>query len=879
MKWFIDQFERITAAPGDFAQVWNLVGVFDGVVVTHDPFSVTAVAYFPLGYMKASHLWERQMEILMRSFTSVPHGAYLNSYLLKFFEEPHITPTGTSSYDLLDFLERKRIEKLNSMKVPSYLPFIAITIPVEVKDARRDNPVLMWLAKRKFLSGIQQFKDAGSMDALNSLLTDSVHAKAFRDAIATLQSLFEQIRVKFSGGCQRLDSDQLTAFLSAMLNHTEQRPVMGLPSLFAGDAFADPAAGVVEYGGMYHATVSARTKDLPREINGTFPWLYFEESLRDVPFNIQSTIRFPASDEARNHAQLVINRIDTASSLFAPFKKMYEHQRNQMQIAMDALIECNGRIVDMGYTITTWAPSIDQLETNLTALRNVLRGREMGLSRDTYNLKTAWHGQVPWVSHRNRITTRITSMNAEAMLPTLYPPVYPREVGGYRLKEPVWFHTRFDQLTAIEPFDRNCSVWNGVIVGQSGTGKSFLANYQLMCAAQHGSKVFIIDKGGEGGGSFRNFVKNLGGTYVELNFKSSQTFAVNPFDGPLFWSFVEGEPDDDGAVTEIAVPDVKGKPDAAKIALLLSVLTLMICEREDQRLEKDQEEFLQALVEQAYIDCANNPDNDLTISIFANNYLKALMEDPKPVRSIRMDDVNLWSVDFYNKMSKYINNGIYAGYFAKTMKLESDDVFCFDLEGIDEHPDLKGILTAIVVNFCYSMAMDGNPGRKKLILIDEAWALLRGGRMTSVIESIWRTIRKHGGRIYCATQDFESIFASPAGLAIMNNSTYFYMLGSKYEWETLQKVKATGKNGVNSLTQWDYERISTHQFVKGQYSEFWFLNPVFSGTLRYRASAYDYQLATTDPEDKAKQNALKRKYGVAYVTPQIIEELVRKPGT
>jgi hypothetical protein len=54
------------------------------------------------------------------------------------------------------------------------------------------------------------------------------------------------------------------------------------------------------------------------------------------------------------------------------------------------------------------------------------------------------------------------------------------------------------------------------------------------------------------------------------------------------------------------------------------------------------------------------------------------------------------------------------------------------------------------------------------------------------------------------------------------------------------------------------------------------MTPTFKGTLRLYPSSYDYQLATTDAADKARQNVIKAKHGVDFITEAVLEELVRR---
>jgi hypothetical protein len=880
MKFIENAFKKFNPKQGEFANLWKLVGVFDGICVSHDPFSVTVVAYFPTCYLKESDIWLNQMNKLIRSFLSAPTKTILNTYLLKFFESPNIANRGVSKYDLMNYLEEKRIDKLNEFDTPHYLPFITITIPVDVKYEKRDNPLAEWMESKGW--GKKKNKEEGgeeekkTLSALNQLLTTDKHSKAFKEAISNVNALIEQINQKFavggSGGCEKLGTSEVNAFLSHVLNHSSQRSVASLSAIFASDVITAEEEGILFYGGKYHATVSARTTDLPDNLDADFSEIYFDEAMKQIPFTVQATVSFPNAGDARIDGEKIIKRFGAIAAINSPWKKGAVDKSNQMREALDLVSQTNGRLLDFSYTIITWADTREELDENIKLFSNVLKGREFGMTRDTYNLKAAWNAQIPWMSHLNKIQTRLPSMNVEALLPLIYPPVY---INKDEVTEPIWFHTKYDQITAHEAFDKRASVWNGVVVGQSGTGKSFTANYLANNAVQYNSKLFIIDKGGEGAGSFMPLIKNLGGTYVELDFSGNGGFSVNPFDGALFYKSVfTDEKNSEDEYIQILTADLEGKEDANKVTFIISILTLMVCDDENARISKTAEDFLKSLLLKAYRDYNNNEGNNLNVTIFAEDYLRPLNENPVQVDHHTKDKVKAWAELFYGQMAKYRGDGIYAHFFNSTSDIKNPDVFCFDLEGIDEHPDLKGILTSIIVNFCYLLMLDGKPERKKLLLIDEAWALLGGGKMTAVIEAIWRTIRKHGGRIYCITQDTKSIKKSPAGDAILKNSTYFYFLGSNYFPDDVEGIVASGASGVKSVSNFDLAQIKEQRFLKGQYSEFFFMNPVFKGTLRFRASPYDYWLATTDPDDKVKQNVLKTKHGADFLNREIIEELV-----
>lgn len=870
MNIFQSMFESFTSKPKDFTSFWNVVGVQDGLVFCHDPFTVTAIVDFPVAFMKQPELWLEEMGLIISSFTSAPPNAVLNTYLLKYFESPGVAVAGKSKWEILNFLDLKNVQQLNANASPRYDTFYAITIPIDVKVKRANTPLTRWMDIKKFELGIE--KDVRK-SPLNETLEDPKYHAAFKEAITNLISLCDQIKTRFNGQAFRLNTEQVNEFLSRLLNHSAHRPVSSLQSIFASDVFANTKDGILEYGGLYHATISARTKDLPKDINEDFNWLYYDHALANVPFNVQCGIRFPAYDKALDEAMKVVSRADAGAAI-PIFRKKLDALKARMELALEAVFSNNGRIVDVNYTVTTWGKTREEVEANINALRNCLRGRNMGTSRDTYNLKAAWNCQCPWLNHLNAINTRLPSMCAEAMIPMLYPPTY------YNAKPPEypnWYHTKYDQITCFDSYDPNCNNWNGVVVGASGTGKSFNLNKIAIDATTHNSKLFVIDKGGPGAGSFRNLIFNLKGTYIEINFKGETDFALNPFDGSLFFAVNDtGKVDEEGKEITEYVPSLAGAPDPDRVMFLTNILTLMIqnFEDADKALEKFEDALIQELLELAFRDTNNNEGNVLTITRFAEEYILHYHNNPKRFGVLSEERVAETLGRFYSQLDKFIGNGIYAKFFSHTKDLSGQDIFCFDMEGVDSHLDLKTILTSVIVQYCTNLAMDGDPSRKKLIIIDEAWALLGGGKMTSLIEMIWRTIRKHGGRIYCATQDFETIMRSPAGLAIMGNSSFFYFMGAKFSWDTIKQIEASGKNGVMNLSPWDYEGIRAQKFEKGKFAEFFLLTPTFKGVLRHRPSKWNYELATTDAKDKARQNIVKNKHGAEFLTQAVLEELV-----
>ena len=84
--------------------------------------------------------------------------------------------------------------------------------------------------------------------------------------------------------------------------------------------------------------------------------------------------------------------------------------------------------------------------------------------------------------------------------------------------------------------------------------------------------------------------------------------------------------------------------------------------------------------------------------------------------------------------------------------------------------------------FATSQAMTrSSRATKKLLLIDEAWAMLKGGSMGEFVETYARTARKYGGALATATQSLNDYYKSDGARAALENSDWMLVLQQKPE--------------------------------------------------------------------------------------------------
>jgi conjugal transfer ATP-binding protein TraC len=138
----------------------------------------------------------------------------------------------------------------------------------------------------------------------------------------------------------------------------------------------------------------------------------------------------------------------------------------------------------------------------------------------------------------------------------------------------------------------------------------------------------------------------------------------------------------------------------------------------------------------------------------------------------------------------------------------------------------------------------GERGRLKLVIIDEAWDLLKAGEVSVFIEHAYRKFRKYGGSVVIATQSLNDLYGNPVGQAIAENSANLLLLG-----QTAEAVEALKASKRLDLADGGYTALKSAHTLAGVYSEIFVKSEAGSGIGRLVVSDFQKLLYSTDPND------------------------------
>jgi conjugal transfer ATP-binding protein TraC len=167
----------------------------------------------------------------------------------------------------------------------------------------------------------------------------------------------------------------------------------------------------------------------------------------------------------------------------------------------------------------------------------------------------------------------------------------------------------------------------------------------------------------------------------------------------------------------------------------------------------------------------------------------------------------------------------------------------FELANLSAYPDLQ---LAVLLNLMFFVtsfvsSKEMKPKRKYL-LIDEAWSLLKVKNTADFITNAFKTFRKYRCSVVAITQELADLTRHETGLAIVANASNKVFLKQEASLIDLLKDRL-------SLSSSILEALKTLETVKGRYSEAFVITDSSSGIIRLVPDPILYWVANSEPKN------------------------------
>lgn len=357
------------------------------------------------------------------------------------------------------------------------------------------------------------------------------------------------------------------------------------------------------------------------------------------------------------------------------------------------------------------------------------------------------------------------------------------------------------------PFENEAGNHNVAICGKSGSGKSVLL--QEMCAALRGAgaQVVVIDDGR----SFEHSVKLQGGRFVEFTLASG--FCLNPF------SMIDAERAEQNEDYRL---DCFG--------MVKAIIGQMA--RHSETLSDAERGFVDSAVMKVWSEEGTNGSID--------GIALALVATANPIAE-----------NLAVSIAPYMAGGSYGAFFTGQASIDLNaDFTVFEMSDLATREDLRSVVLSAIM-FMTSQAMTRSPRSvRKLLLIDEAWSMLKGGSMGEFVETYARTCRKYGGALATATQSLNDYYKSDGATAALENSDWMLILQQKPE--TIADFKRASRLDMDDRTE---TLIRSLKRSGADYSEVFIKGPEVESIGRLVLDDYSATLFSSSPDTFAKIDA------------------------
>jgi type IV secretion system protein VirB4 len=407
-------------------------------------------------------------------------------------------------------------------------------------------------------------------------------------------------------------------------------------------------------------------------------------------------------------------------------------------------IELSGNYFgEFSLTVVVYEKNLAAVERACAEFYKVFSMHDGLLFEERYNLLNAFFATVPGNRHFNlRYLWLLNTNYADySLLFTLHT--------GERWNK----HLNAEYLAVLEtnhgtPYFLNLhyqDTAHTIVLGRTGSGKSFFLNFLITNLQKYEPYTFIFDLGG----SFRSITQLFGGAYLKVSAERSE-FTINPFSlGPT----------------------------RENLNFLFSLMKVLAEGRGANPLSQADEKDLYAQIQNLYV----LPANLRTLSVLVNTLQKSLA----------------------SRLEKWIRGGQYEQIFDNEKDTLTLSRFqCFDFEGMDRYPELIEPLLFYILHRANAFIHNHEAVTTfKAFFIDEAWRFFGHPTIRNYIVEALKTWRKKNAAMILSTQSLDELDKSEiVNIVIESCATKIFLANPDMDRELYRNTFHLNDNEIEMIS-------------------------------------------------------------------------------
>lgn len=412
-----------------------------------------------------------------------------------------------------------------------------------------------------------------------------------------------------------------------------------------------------------------------------------------------------------------------------------QYDRDSIQEIRDAIQKDNQKLIKVSIIIVHTADTLETLAQQEEAIKSIGRTKMVTIRTLKQQQERGLNSALP-LGHNDILIYKTLPTRAAAVM-------VPFELQEMTHKGGFYYGLNTVSQRLILYNRKSGDNYNGLILGRSGSGKSFKAKEEILNSyLGTNDDVIILDPQGE----YTPFVQALGGEAI--NFSAGCGTHINPFDMDLSYAD-EGESD-----------GVHTNPLVLKNAYIGSICEIAVGGRFG--LTQGQKSIIDRVLGIIYADFLRTGDQEDIPTM--QDFYKALLKQPeaeaisiaRPLEQFAVGSLDLFS----HKTNVVLNNRL----------------TCYNIKALT-NPALKDMALVACLNDIWNRTLENRKkGKFTWIYMDEFHLFLKSEAVLDFLMSIWKRARKFGGGPTGITQNISDLLKCQAAETIFSNSSLIVML-------------------------------------------------------------------------------------------------------
>lgn len=450
----------------------------------------------------------------------------------------------------------------------------------------------------------------------------------------------------------------------------------------------------------------------------------------------------------------------------------------------DNLQQAQEKLFDVGLYLSIYADNTADLDKIESEIKSILESKLVYVKPALFQQEQGFRSIVPLGTDLLEVHSKLNSSPLSSLFPFISFDLTMENGILYGINR---------HNSSLVLFDRfSLENYNSITFAKSGSGKSYATKLEILRTLMFDTDVMVIDPEEE----YKYMAEAVGGRHFKISLNSEHH--MNPFDLPL-----PGPGESSASILR------------SNIINLVGLFRLML-----GGLSAEEDALIDRAISETYALKDITPDSDF------RNIEPPLLTDFELVLSGLEGGESL-----AQRLSKY-TRGTWAGFINQPTNIDINKKFIvFSIKDMED--ELKPIAMYIVTHYIWSAIRKEK--KKRLLVIDEAWWLMKSEDTASFLLNLAKRGRKYWLGLATITQDVDDFLKSPYGMPIITNSSIQVLL--KQSPTAIDKLQA-----VFNLT--DEEKYLLLESGVGEGIFFAGLKHV---AIKIIASYTEDQIITSDP--------------------------------